>query len=118
MRLLPPGPDLAARVHRLVAREVAADRRVGLDDRDVPGFGEGDMSLEATGLAVSVTIAGSAASQIIWATGLSLSGVSPRVRDFSFSKGSRIWIRGCGLRRWRWLSGMYGVTRCRHCGGR
>ncbi len=51
VRLVHPGADVAAGVQWVGAREVAADRRVGLDDRDVPGLGEGDECLEAARLA-------------------------------------------------------------------
>ncbi len=51
VRLVHPRTDVAAGVQRMGAREVAADRRVRLDDRDVPRLGEGDQCLEAAGLA-------------------------------------------------------------------
>ncbi len=49
--LVHPGADVRARVQRVGAREVAAHRRVGFDDREIPGLGEGDQGLEAARLA-------------------------------------------------------------------
>lgn len=51
VRLVHPGTDVRARVQGVGAREVGAHRRVRLDDRDVPGLGEGDQRLEAARLA-------------------------------------------------------------------